>query len=73
MPVTSDYADRQQALIKRAALLQASLPVLDGGSVNPGSAAELIACPHVDRLCIGRSPWAVKGYIDILRLASAAI
>ena len=66
---------RQQALIKRvaAAVLPAEPPVLYGGSVNPGNAAELIAQPHVDGLFIGRSAWQPDGYIDILRRASAAI
>ncbi|MDW3214676.1 MAG: triose-phosphate isomerase [Ilumatobacteraceae bacterium] len=75
IPASSDYADRQQALIKRVAgaLLPAEPPVLYGGSVNPNNAAELIARPHVDGLFIGRSAWAADGYIDILQRASAAI
>jgi triosephosphate isomerase len=75
IPASSDYADQQQALIKRAAaaILPGEPPVLYGGSVNPGNAAELIARPHVDGLFIGRSAWAPEGYIDILRRASAAI
>ena len=65
---SADYADRQQALIKRAAaaILGREPPVLYGGSVNPGNAAELIAQPHIDGLFIGRSAWAPEGYIDIL-------
>ena len=75
IPATSDYADRQQALIKRAAdaVLPAEPPVLYGGSVNPGNAAELVAQPHVDGLFIGRSAWTPEGYVDILRRAQAAI
>jgi L-erythrulose 1-phosphate isomerase len=75
IPATSDYADARQALIGRAAaeVLPAAPPVLYGGSVNPGNAAELISQPHVDGLFIGRSAWAPEGYIDILRRASAAI
>ncbi|MBA3326052.1 MAG: triose-phosphate isomerase [Rhodobacteraceae bacterium] len=75
IPATSDYADARQARIKRAAaaVLPAAPPVLYGGSVNPGNAAELIARPHVDGLFIGRSAWAPEGYIDILRRVSAAI
>lgn len=70
-----DYADRQQKLIKQVAgaILAAEPPVLYGGSVNPGNAAELIACPHIDGLFIGRSAWAPDGYIDILTRAAAAI
>lgn len=75
IPATADYADARHARIKRAAaaVLQAEPPVLYGGSVNPGNAAELIACPHVDGLFIGRSAWAAEGYIDILRRAAAAL
>jgi L-erythrulose 1-phosphate isomerase len=75
IPATSDYADARQALIGRAAaeVLPAAPPVLYGGSVNPGNAAELISQPHVDGLFIGRSAWAPEDYIDILRRASAAI
>jgi len=75
IPATSDYADRQQALIKRVAggILPAVPPVLYGGSVNPGNAAGLVAEPNIDGLFIGRSAWQPQGYIDILRRVSAAI
>ncbi|RUU47142.1 MAG: triose-phosphate isomerase [Mesorhizobium sp.] len=75
IPASSDYAGRQQALIKKIAsdLLPAIPPVLYGGSVNPQNAAELIGQPHIDGLFIGRSAWQAEGYIDILGRASAAI
>jgi triosephosphate isomerase len=75
IPASADYADRQQALIKRVAAdrLGGAPKVLYGGSVNPGNAAELIGRPHVDGLFIGRSAWQAEGYIDILKRASAAI
>ena len=75
IPASADYADRQQALIKHVAgsRLPDTPPVLYGGSVNPGNAAELIGQPHVDGLFIGRSAWQAEGYIDILKKASAAI
>ncbi|WP_189401966.1 MULTISPECIES: triose-phosphate isomerase [unclassified Mesorhizobium] len=75
IPASSDYADKQQALIKRVAtaLLLATPPVLYGGSVNPQNAAELIGQPNIDGLFVGRSAWQAEGYIDILRRASAAI
>lgn len=75
IPASADYADRQQALIKRVAaehLLTAPL-VLYGGSVNPGNAVELIRKPHVNGLFIGRSAWQAEGYIDILRRVASAI
>ena len=75
VPATADYADRRQALIKRAAaeILGREPQVLYGGSVNPGNAAELVAQPHVDGLFIGRSAWAAAGYIDILKRVAAAL
>jgi triosephosphate isomerase len=75
IPATADYADRQQALIKRAAAasLGREPQVLYGGSVNPGNAAELVAQPHIDGLFIGRSAWAPEGYVDILKRVVAAL
>lgn len=75
VPASSDYAGRQQALIKKIArdLLPAVPPVLYGGSVNPQNAAELIGQSHIDGLFIGRAAWQAEGYIDILKRASAAI
>jgi triosephosphate isomerase len=75
IPASADYADRQQALIKRTAagVLGREPQVLYGGSVNPGNAAELVGQPHVDGLFIGRSAWAAEGYIDILRRVAVAL
>jgi hypothetical protein len=49
IPASYDYADEQQALIKTVAggLLPSIPPVLYGGSVNPGNAAELIGQPNI--------------------------
>jgi triosephosphate isomerase len=75
IPATSDYADARQAEIIAVAesMLGRRVPCLYGGSVNPENCAELIACPHVDGLFIGRSAWDVGGYLDILGRVSAAI
>ncbi|MER9434476.1 triose-phosphate isomerase [Mesorhizobium sp. M0618] len=75
IPASADYADKQQQLIKKVAAdrLPIAPPVLYGGSVNPGNAADLIGQPHIDGLFIGRSAWQAEGYIDILKKASAAI
>ena len=75
IPASADYADQQQALIKRAGagVLGREPLVLYGGSVNPDNAAELVAQPHVDGLFIGRSAWAPEGYIDILKRVVAAL
>ena len=68
IPATSDYADARHAEIAEVAeeALGRRIPCLYGGSVNPGNCEELIACPHIDGLFIGRSAWKVEGYLDIL-------
>jgi triosephosphate isomerase len=74
IPATADYADARHALIAEVArgMLGRDVPVLYGGSVNPGNCGELIAQKHIDGLFIGRSAWEVTGYLDILgRVAKA--
>lgn len=75
IPATSDYADARQAEIIAVAqdVLGRRVPCLYGGSVNPDNCAELVACPHVDGLFIGRSAWQVQGYLDILSRCAAVI
>ena len=75
VPATSDYADARQAEISAVAkaVLGRSIPCLYGGSVNPGNCRELIQCPHIDGLFIGRSAWSVGGYLDILDRCADAI
>jgi L-erythrulose 1-phosphate isomerase len=75
IPATSDYADARHQEIADIAeqVLGRRIPCLYGGSVNPGNCEELIACPHIDGLFIGRSAWAVEGYLDILARCAAII
>ncbi len=75
IPASADYADARQAAILAVAqdVLGRRVPCLYGGSVNPDNCAELIGCPHIDGLFIGRSAWDVAGYLDILARVSAAI
>ena len=75
IPATSDYADIRHAMIANVArrVLGRDVPVLYGGSVNPGNCEELIRQPHIDGLFIGRSAWDVAGYLDILDRVSKAI
>lgn len=75
IPATSDYADARQAEIIEVAqdVLGRRIPCLYGGSVNPGNCEELISCPHVDGLFIGRSAWEVEGYLDILSRCSGKL
>ena len=75
IPATSDYADARQAEIIAVAedVLGRRVPCLYGGSVNPDNCEELITCPHIDGLFIGRSAWNVEGYLDILSRCAAVI
>lgn len=75
IPATSDYADARQAEIIAVAqdVLGRKVPCLYGGSVNPANCEELIRCPHVDGLFIGRSAWKVEGYLDILARCAATL
>lgn len=75
IPATSDYADDRQAEIIAVAqdVLGCKVPCLYGGSVNPQNCEELIQCPHIDGLFIGRSAWNVEGYLDILAKCAAKI
>lgn len=75
IPATSDYADARHAEIIDIAcqVLGRRIPCLYGGSVNAQNCAELITCPHIDGLFIGRAAWAVEGYLDILDRCSAAL
>ena len=75
IPATSDYADARQAEIAAVArdVLGSPVPCLYGGSVNPDNCAELVGCPHIDGLFIGRSAWRGEGYLDILARCAAAI
>ena len=67
-PAEPAFVDRQHALIKARtqAALGRALPVLYGGSVNPGNCRELAGQANVDGLFIGRSAWAVEGFVGIL-------
>lgn len=75
IPASADYADARQGEI--AAVAEAALgrpvPCLYGGSVNPDNCQDLIRCPHIDGLFIGRSAWAVEGYLRILRLCAETL
>jgi triosephosphate isomerase len=75
VPATSEYADARQSEIAAVAedLLGRRVPCLYGGSVNASNCEEMIACPHIDGLFIGRSAWRVDGYLDILAKCSSKL
>ncbi len=73
IPATSEYADAWHSEIIDVSqdILARRVPCLYGGSVNPDNCQELIACPNIDGLFIGRSAWDVDGYLDILARCAA--
>ena len=75
IPATSDYANARHAEIIAVAkgVLGRKISCLYGGSVNPGNCRELIQCPNIDGLFIGRSAWKVEGYLDILAKCAATL
>ena len=75
IPASSDYADARQGEIVDIAedVLGRRIPCLYGGSVNPDNCEDLIQCPHIDGLFIGRSAWTVEGYLDILAKCAATL
>jgi L-erythrulose 1-phosphate isomerase len=50
-----------------------TLPILYGGSVNPGNCVALATQSHIDGLFIGRSAWDAKGYIGIVEAVIEAL
>lgn len=75
IPASADYADARQAEIIAVAqdVLGRRVHCLYGGSVNSENCEELITCPHIDGLFIGRSAWNVEGYLDILARCAAKL
>lgn len=72
IPATAAYADEKQRVIKRVlgemfGAAGQDIPVLYGGSVNPGNAEELIAQPNIDGLFIGRSAWNALAFNELIR------
>ena len=74
-PASPEFANAQH--IKIAALVKSltggSLPILYGGSVNPGNCVELATQSHIDGLFIGRSAWDAMGYVGIVEAVIAAL
>jgi L-erythrulose 1-phosphate isomerase len=74
-PASPEFANEQH--IKIAALVEmltgGTLPILYGGSVNPGNCVELATQSHIDGLFIGRSAWNATGYVGIVEAVIAAL
>lgn len=76
-PATADYAEEMHKVIKQTLLdifgdAGADIPVLYGGSVNPGNASELIVQPSIDGLFTGRAAWQADKFDKLIRDAKTA-
>jgi len=71
-PATAEYAQEKHHVI-RECLVEifgekgAEIPVLYGGSVNPGNANDLIVLPDVDGLFVGRAAWDADKFNVLIR------
>lgn len=75
-PAKADYAEEMHKIIKatlREIFGEAGneIPVLYGGSVNPGNANELIVQPSIDGLFTGRAAWQADKFNTLIRDAKA--
>lgn len=73
-PATADYAEEMHVVIKGCLKelygdRYEEIPVLYGGSVNPGNADELIQQPSIDGLFIGRAAWQADKFNPLIRSA----
>lgn len=72
LPAEPSYAEAKHAVIK-ATLVELfgeagkEIPVLYGGSVNPGNSNELIVQPSIDGLFVGRSAWDAEKFNVLIR------
>lgn len=76
-PATADYAEEMHKVIRQTLLdifgdAGADIPVLYGGSVNPGNASDLIVQPSIDGLFTGRAAWQADKFDKLIRDAKTA-
>lgn len=76
-PASAEYAEKMHQVIKNCLLeifgkAGADIPVLYGGSVNPGNAEELIVQPSIDGLFTGRAAWQADKFDQLIRKAILA-
>lgn len=72
IPASAEYAQEKHQVIKEVLGEMYSqdakqIPVLYGGSVNPGNAESLIIQKDIDGLFIGRSAWKAKEFNALIR------
>ena len=71
-PASAEYAEEMHKVIKECLQeifgdASADIPVLYGGSVNPGNANELIVQPSIDGLFTGRAAWDADKFDALIR------
>ena len=76
-PASPDYAEKMHKVIKETLHelfgdAGEEIPVLYGGSVNPGNACDLIVQPSIDGLFTGRSAWDADKFDALIRDAIKA-
>lgn len=77
-PASVEYAEEKHQVIKQCLRelfgekVAAQIPVLYGGSVNPGNANQLIVQPSIDGLFTGRSAWQADAFDKLIRDAKAS-
>jgi len=72
VPAGPDYAEHMHSVIKGELKEMfgdgaGDIPVLYGGSVNPGNANDMIARQGVDGLFVGRSAWDPERFSSLIR------
>lgn len=77
-PASAGYAERIHKLIRETLVeifgeAGREIPVLYGGSVNPGNAEELMVQQSVDGLFVGRSAWDADRFGELIHSAKKAI
>lgn len=75
-PASADYAEKMHKVIKETLAeifgeSASQIPVLYGGSVNPGNANQLIVQPSIDGLFTGRAAWDADKFDTLIRDAKA--
>lgn len=75
-PATAEYAQEMHQVIKETleeifGEAGKEIPVLYGGSVNPGNANQLIVQPSIDGLFVGRAAWQADAFEKLIKDAIA--
>ena len=76
-PASPEYAEEMHEVMRETVVslfgeAGKTIPLLYGGSVNPGNAEALIVCPGIDGLFVGRSAWDADAFDALIRKAIAA-